>query len=375
MEPNDAWDAAQAVDAPITLRGSLVPGDTDCFSLTVPEAGAVRATLSQPGADVCTVDGVLELLDDQGVRVVSGLPSGPSGCPALDPDTNTFARYLTAGTYAVCLATAFEGSIPVYALTLAVADSCSELPALPPDPTQDLEADGIADACDADDDNDGVADAEDNCPTVPNGDGAAGWDTNDQGYVRQWMVLGPFSGTAAKKGCEPTAASLAGPDDASTNQELGDEVGDLNWFASWSWPAETAVVRFTDWFSSTEAPREAYAAVWVNSETAREAELAIGADDGFRVWMNRAEIGTHTGCQGVYVDAYRYPVSLAAGYNRLLVKVYDGGGGWGLVARFYEPDGKTPMTGLQTSLVAGPWVDDQGDADGDGLGDVCDLTP
>jgi hypothetical protein len=58
-----------------------------------------------------------------------------------------------------------------------------------------------------------------------------------------------------------------------------------------------------------------------------------------------------------------------------LVKVYDGGGGWGLRLRVRDADG-VPMTDVNTSL-SGPqtWRDDQGDLDGDGLGDVCDTTP
>ena len=75
-------------------------------------------------------------------------------------------------------------------------------------------------------------------------------------------------------------------------------------------------------------------------------------------------------------DAFRFPVTLDAGWNRLVHKVYDGGGGWGQVVRFYEVDGTTPMTDLALSL-AGPmdWTDNQGDLDSDGIGDFCDPTP
>lgn len=374
-EPNDEAASAQAVETPAMLLGHLVPGDVDCFSLAVPEAGAVRATLTEPGAETCSFDAVLQLFDEADALVATGLPSVADGCSAIDPDVDTFARYLPAGTYTVCASPAFDGSVPAYALELDVFDSCTELDPLAPDPSQDLEADGLADVCDDDDDDDGVFDDVDNCPEVPNGPATTGWNTSDEGRIRQWMVLGPFSDGASPKGCEPTAANGAGETDATSAPQLGDVGAVGSWFAEWQWRHDSSVMRFTDWFSNTPAPREAYAAVWLFSEAERDVELALGADDGFRVWVGDVEVGVHRGCQGVYPDAYRYPATLLAGWNRLLVKVYDGGGGWGVVARVFEPDGTTPVVDLDTSLAPAPWADDQSDTDGDGLGDICDPTP
>ncbi len=86
-------------------------------------------------------------------------------------------------------------------------------------------------------------------------------------------------------------------------------------------------------------------------------------------------MGVDTGCHGLGTDNFRYEVELEAGWNRVLAKVYDGGGAWGWIARFYEPDGETPMTDLDLSLDGAPWVDDQRDGDGDGIGDLCDPEP
>ena len=60
----------------------------------------------------------------------------------------------------------------------------------------------------------------------------------------------------------------------------------------------------------------------------------------------------------------------------LLMRIYDQGGGWGNVVRFKETDSDTPVGDLRLSLSPdGPWTDDQGDQDGDGLGDFCDPEP
>ena len=84
--------------------------------------------------------------------------------------------------------------------------------------------------------------------------------------------------------------------------------------------------------------------------------------------------GDALACQGTVVDSTKVKVMLLAGWNTLLIKVYDQGGGWGNYARFL--DGATPVTDLELSLSPhGAWAPDQTDSDKDGVGDVCDKTP
>ena len=67
---------------------------------------------------------------------------------------------------------------------------------------------------------------------------------------------------------------------------------------------------------------------------------------------------------------------MLAGWNLLMMKVYDQGGAWGNIVRFKDPDTDTPIADLEISLSPdGPWTDDQGDLDGDGIGDYCDPEP
>jgi cysteine-rich repeat protein len=357
-----------------TVHGALPKGDRDCYLVPVADVGFVSATIAAEGETGCSADAVVELFDASGQRLTSGLPA-PSGCASIDAEADTFARYLVAGDYAVCVGTVFDSVLPAYTLTLTTGDSCTTTGPVP-DPTQDLEGDGIADACDDDDDDDGVVDTMDNCPTAPNGPSQPfPWDSSDEGFLRLWLVLGSFAGTTPGS-CEPSPDSFAGPLDADVAAAFGDDNGTGDsWFASFSWPDDSATISFTDWFT-TSAPREAYAATWINSPEQRSAVLGIGVDDGIRVWLNGAEVGVNAGCQGVSTDQFSYPITLQAGYNRLLTKVYDGGGAWGQIVRVLEADGTTPMTDLGVSIAgAAPWLDDQGDLDGDGIGDICDPDP
>jgi cysteine-rich repeat protein len=377
VEPNDDPDAAQETSGEGTFHGRLSDGDVDCFALEVSQAGAVGAWLLPDAAgDGCAHEIAIELYAPGGERVLAGIPDVESGCSSIDPNEETWARYLEGGRYAVCLRAIYERPVPGYGLLLDTFDSCVDLPALTPDPSQDLDGDEIADTCDDDDDNDGVDDDDDNCPRVPNGPlQPFPWDTSEEGFVRPWLILGPFTSGTTPGNCVPSPDDFTGPSDADAAPALGDVGGIHPWRAHLRWPWQSPVLRFTDYWTPP-TPREAYAMVWVFSPDARSGELAVGVDDGDRIWLNGMELRDRVpGCQGVSTDQFVFSVTLNSGWNRLLHKVYDGGGAWGMVSRFRWTDG-TPMTDLRLS-IGGPsdWTDNQGDLDGDGTGDVCDSDP
>ena len=125
-------------------------------------------------------------------------------------------------------------------------------------------------------------------------------------------------------------------------------------------------------YASVDAPREVYAVTWVFSPEQRALTIGLGPDDGARVWLNGELVQEVSGCQGVVVDKFTEEVTLLEGWNRLLLKVYDQGGGWGTYVRFLDSDG-SPVTDLELSLSdSGSWDFDQSDQDGDGIGDICD---
>jgi cysteine-rich repeat protein len=372
-EPNDTLDGAQALPPEGTVSGSLPIADQDCYAVEVPAAGAVSAALTQ-GADGCVAPLAIELFDPQGVRRATALPAVTDGCTVLDSDRDTWARYLEAGTHTVCVSGFLDAPAAVYTLTVSVPDSCDDLPPLTPDPSQDIDADQLADVCDDDDDNDGVDDALDNCPADPNGpEQPFPWGTATDGLINLWLVAGPFTEGTTPGSCEPTLDEWTG-DDAAAAPVLGDSASGVPWVVEYDWPAEDQFVVFTDRYSATPAPREAYAFTWLYVTDTQDVVLSLGSDDGHRVWMNGVVVGLDMGCHGAGYDQFQYPAQLQAGWNRLLVKVYDGGGAWSLVTRVFAADGVTPLTDVEAS-VAGPtsWVDDQSDADLDGVGDLCDL--
>jgi sugar phosphate isomerase/epimerase/HEAT repeat protein len=100
--------------------------------------------------------------------------------------------------------------------------------------------------------------------------------------------------------------------------------------------------------------RCAYLRCLVQSADAGEAVLAVGSDDGIKVWLNDAVVHDKnvprpfTWCE----DAI--PVKLTKGANRLLLKITQGGGDWMANARFRAADG-LPLDGLNFA-VGGTWA-------------------
>lgn len=82
----------------------------------------------------------------------------------------------------------------------------------------------------------------------------------------------------------------------------------------------------------------AYGLAYVFSPEKRQTHLLLGSDDGVRIWLNEKLIHTNPAYRGAYPDQDKIPVILEKGWNRLLVKVLQGGGGWGYYVRFIDPE-------------------------------------
>ena len=363
VEINDTPDAANELPED-GIFGHLVDGDIDCFTLDVASCGAVSALLDD-GVDGCTAEATVSLHAPSGALVASG-SNEEDGCARLDPGEAAGARWLEVGTHALCVEGLTGGAVDGYRLTAEVIDSLSLGVPLP----DDLDGDGIPAQCDDDDDGDGVLDVDDNCPDLPNGEGAVSPTTENEGFIRHWLTIGPFEGITGPDGCLPTAEYRLG-DDPTAEPMVGDVVDELVWTVRIS---NGNRIDYGRNYGFVDPPREVYGAVYVYSPDERALTFALGPDDGARVWLNGDEVLTVAGCQGTNIDQFTADVTLLEGWNRLLIKIYDQGGGWGTFARF--KDGEDPVTDLELSLnPGGPWVPDQSDLDGDGVGDVCDETP
>lgn len=78
-------------------------------------------------------------------------------------------------------------------------------------------------------------------------------------------------------------------------------------------------------------------AVWSDAEQA--VQLAIGSDDAVKAWLNDELVHSNLVFRGVTPGEDKVKVTLRKGWNRLMLKVVQGSGGWGFCAGFVPAEG------------------------------------
>jgi cysteine-rich repeat protein len=392
-EPNDDVYIAQDFPESNVVQGSLWDGDQDCFQFTVTENEAFIIEVlperieEQESEDldaegnpivasigVCDNQHVLHLyLENE--YLSSAFAQAYGECASFSPQESSDTRFSDAGEYTVCVEGLQGTAIPYYQLQLSsLGDSCS-LQNLELTDEEDPDIDQIANPCDEDDDGDGIVDSEDNCPLYMN-NGAFFYTPSVDGYIQDWLLLGPLYTTGfSTTACMPVDGILFDTVEETLEPSAGDTI--LLWDESVSyWAPYSSATELTNFnaqshYSSSPTPREVFSFAWVYSETSRNLTLTIGPDDGAKLWFNGELLDEISTCQGSVVDNYTYDVLLNSGWNRLLIHIRDGGGGWSNYVRFL--DNGTPVTDLQLSFTEGFYEDYQNDSDNDGIGDMCDI--
>ncbi len=168
-----------------------------------------------------------------------------------------------------------------------------------------------------------------------------------EGFVLDWQIVGPFE-NAGRAGHAAVYMPETEPY-AASQSFVGKLPGEpLNWrrFVHEDAPRGG----FVNLADLLDPPEQAvgYATVWVKVDRPGPAALHLGTSGAYRVWLDGREIGSG--------DTYRtptplqaaHPLTLRAGWNRLLIKLATDDGMWGFYARLSAPNG-APLAGLTAS--------------------------
>jgi HEAT repeat protein len=83
----------------------------------------------------------------------------------------------------------------------------------------------------------------------------------------------------------------------------------------------------------------AYAYTEIEVPEKQTVMLRLGSDDGIVAWVNGAKVHDHPVDRGMAPDQDLVTVRLDSGINKILLKISQGGGGWGFCARITDRDG------------------------------------
>lgn len=170
------------------------------------------------------------------------------------------------------------------------------------------------------------------------------------GVVPAWYVVGPFQDTEGKR-----LEAGFGPDEGfDAGRVYPVKFGSARWRAR---ETTCGVLGLTNLYGDQKGVEGclAYAYCEITSPKRQVVQMHICSDDDARVLLNGKEVYRFEGGRGLDYNLDVVKVTLPAGKSRLLVKIYNRVGMWGLNVRFMDAQGK-PLDGLEFS----PGIDEGG---------------
>jgi hypothetical protein len=149
-------------------------------------------------------------------------------------------------------------------------------------------------------------------------------------FITDWFVSGPYKEEGKEK-------------DALFDLEFAPEKGeDAKWVKM---PANPDRSRF--WEMNFDAVsdirgenRAAYLRTRIYVPKAQELQLEVGSDDAIKVWVNGKSVHSNNASRGNEPGQDKVKIQLNEGWNLLMMKIINGGGGWGANARLRTLDDK-----------------------------------
>ncbi|HUU93869.1 MAG TPA: hypothetical protein VM238_21965, partial [Phycisphaerae bacterium] len=95
--------------------------------------------------------------------------------------------------------------------------------------------------------------------------------------------------------------------------------------------------------------RAAYVLTNVWSPAAQAVRLEMGSDDGIKVWINGKVVHSNNATRPCRPGEDKANADLKQGWNKVLVKITQGGADWAFCIRIVKPDGSA-IDGMKVSI-------------------------
>lgn len=170
------------------------------------------------------------------------------------------------------------------------------------------------------------------------GYGKASYPVSQAGkFMQHWLVAGPV----------PIKKDITKPDEATQEKVFKADANEgLHFAAGKSFPIEENEYKWRfisggdiidlDTFYKGKDFVYAYAMAEIKAAAPASVILAVGSDDGIKIWHNGKQVHENWIPRGVNKDNDLIPLKLVKGSNQLLLKVQDMEGGWGFTARLLD---------------------------------------
>jgi CubicO group peptidase (beta-lactamase class C family) len=159
-------------------------------------------------------------------------------------------------------------------------------------------------------------------------------------FMKSWIVSGPISIGSSGRNPDAAQQELSFKADAAPIPVAPDKpVAPLSFQGkTFAWQHVTSpgfIVNLDSIYKQADFS-SAYALAEIKSGEKKSMILALGSDDGVRVWLNGKLIHDNWIPRGVTADADVVPLDLIKGSNQILIKVQDMQQGWGFCARLLD---------------------------------------
>ena len=116
------------------------------------------------------------------------------------------------------------------------------------------------------------------------------------------------------------------------------------------WPKPANRPIFVDLAREMQPDQEtvAYALTYVKVPRDTEAVVSLGTDDGCVLWVNDEELLRAPDPRPPAPGQNKVPVTFRKGWNKILLKVGQVGGGWGFYLQLLDSEG-APLSGVEVS--------------------------